>query len=92
MEKTQKIHFHQKLVIKLNEEVEQKLKEQLDDYMGEETIRFFLNVSGKFLDNGVIYQELMGIIGRHGFADEDILEIKSSSDEFPKIMVTLNIL
>ena len=91
MEKTQKIHFHQKLVIKLAEEVEKKLKEALDNYIGDESITFFLKASGKFLENGVIYQELMGIIGRHGFADEDIA-IKASSDEFPTIMVTLNIL
>ena len=89
-EKTQKIHFLQKLVINLTEDVENKLKEQLDQYSGEEKIILFLDASGKFLENEVIYQELMGIVGRHGFADEDI-EIKPSTDTFSKIMVTLNI-
>lgn len=89
-EKTQKIHFLQKLVINLTEDVENKLKEQLDQYAGEEVIMLFLEASGKFLENEVIYQELMGIVGRHGFEDKDI-EIKPSADKLSRIMITLKI-
>ena len=84
----QKQDFIDKLIVKISDEIETNLSEELENYYGETVLRIFINVDPKFLEIEEIYEAIDIEIHNRGFF---VKEITSSSDRIPKTLIEFSL-